>query len=151
MGSQALQVGFDGVLEGFIRLASDESFAEDAVAVNDVSDGARDIRRDVEASNTGARVDAAFDESHAGEFSEFGLLLGGLVGDSDDDETVFSIALLETLEHRHLLAAGWAPGGPQIEENNLPTIVSKGAGRFVSNELELEIRRNSVRIAEDRL
>lgn len=138
------------MLEGFIGLAGDESFAEDAVAVNDVSDRARDIRRDVEARNARALVDAAFGERHAGEFSELGLLLGGL-GDSDDDETVFSIALLKAFEHGHFFAAGWAPGGPQIEEDNLTTIVDKGAVRFVSNELELEIGCNFVGIAERRL
>jgi hypothetical protein len=151
MGRQTLQIGFKGVLEGFIGLAGDESFAEDAVTVDEVSDWTRDIGFDVKASNAGAWVDAPFDERHAGEFSELGLLLGGLVGDSDDDESVFCIALLEALEQGHFLAAGQAPGGPQIQKNNLATKVGQRAGRFVSNELELEIRRNFVSIAEDGL
>lgn len=85
MRGPSSQVGFDAALKGFVGLAGNESFAEDAVAVNDVSDGARDIRLDVEASNARTWVDAAFDERHACEFGELGLLLGRLVGDRDDD------------------------------------------------------------------
>lgn len=57
---------------------------------------------------------------------------------------------LEALKHGHFLPARRAPGRPKIEENNIATIVGERAGRFVSNELELEIGGDFVRIVEDR-
>jgi hypothetical protein len=68
-----------------------------------------------------------------------------------DDEAVVCEVLLETLEHGHFLAAGRAPRGPKIQDYNLATIIGEGAGRFVGNELELELRRDFVGIPEDRL
>ena len=43
MRIQALQVWLNVALKGFIRLSSNERLAEDAIAVNDVRDGAGDI------------------------------------------------------------------------------------------------------------
>ena len=60
------QVWFDAALEGFIGLAGDESFAGDAVAVNNVGDEVRDIGLDVEADKVGISIDAASDEGHGG-------------------------------------------------------------------------------------
>src|SRR5215831_6254992 len=148
-GIPVLQVWFDVALEGFVGLSGDESLAEDAVAVNDVRDGARDIGLDVESGNARAWFNAAFDERHAGKFGELRLLLVGLVGDCDDDEAVFCVALLEALKHGHFLTAGRAPGGPKIEDHNLATVVRKGAGGFVSNKLEFELRHDFIGILEN--
>jgi len=88
---RGLQVWLNVALKGFIRLASNERLAEDAIAVNDVRDGASDIGLDVKAGNAGSWIDAAF-----------------------DDEAVFCEVLLEACERRHFLTAGRASSSPKI-------------------------------------
>lgn len=60
--STALQVWFAAVLERFVGLARDQSLAEDAVRVNDVSRGTRDVGLDIQPGDAGARIAAAFEE-----------------------------------------------------------------------------------------
>src|SRR3546814_2583381 len=77
-------------------------------------------------------------------------LADAVLRDRQDREPPFRQGQMQALQRRHLLHAGDAPGGPEVDQQHLPAEVGEGGGGAVKG-LERHARRWHRRVREGKV